>query len=321
MNAQRDKHSEFEPALRVRRQTLVLGFVILVSFGAIVSLSGWIDARRPAVEAQLDSERLYLSGNTLKRISLGFNGLVADWYWMRTLQYVGNKVINHRGEVQMDDLSPLNMRLLYPLLDTATTIDPQFLIAYKYGAIVLPAINDEDAIRLVKKGMGHNPDNWRLNQHLGYIYWKRGDYKLASEVYSAGAKKPGALPWMQEMSARMAAEGGSRATAREIYSRLYEQTEDPEVKEIFARRLLQVDSFEERDAIRVALKNFQQRNNGHCPGTWKEVSGELRATRLPNGEPLRLDASGVPFDPSDVPYLLKSECDVALDARSKVPYQ
>lgn len=303
-----------------QKQTLALAFVIISCFVAVVALSRFMDERRAAAEARDEEERLYLTGKTLKRMSLGFNGLVADWYWMRSLQYVGNKVLNHKGAVQIDDLSALDMRLLYPLLDTATTLDPQFLVAYKYGAVVLPAINEEQAIKLIRKGMQENPDDWRLYQHLGYIYWKRGDFKAAGETYGAGAKKPLAPRWMREMSARMEAEGGSRATAREIYTRLYEETDDAKVRDLLARRLMQVDSLEEREAIRAAFKTFEQRN-GHCPNTWREASAELRAARVSSGKPLRLDAAGVPLDPSDTPYVLKNGCEVVLDFQSRVPSQ
>ncbi|HEY0544453.1 MAG TPA: hypothetical protein VGC91_03570 [Pyrinomonadaceae bacterium] len=305
---------------RAQRGTLALAFVIVSCFVAVVALSRFMDEHRAAADARDEEERLYLTGKTLKRMSLGFNGLVADWYWMRSLQYVGNKVLNHQGEVQIDDLSALDMRLLYPLLDTATTLDPQFLVAYKYGAVVLPAINEEQAIKLIRKGMEQNPEDWRLYQHLGYIYWKRGDFKQASETYGAGALKPDAPNWMREMSARMAAEGGSRATAREIYTRLSQETDDAKVRDLLARRLMQVDSLEERDAIRAAFKNFEQRN-GHCPNTWREVSTELRAARTPDGKPLRMDANGVPLDSSDTPYVLKNGCEVDLDFQSRVPYQ
>lgn len=304
-----------------RRPSMVLVGVGVLSFVVVVLLSHWIDAHRPAADTRVEEERLYVTGKVLKRVSLGFNGLVADWYWMRSLQYVGRKILANPGTIDLDNLGKLDMRLLYPLLDTATTIDPQFLVAYKYGAIVLPAVNEEDAIKLILKGIDQNPNDWRLHQHLGYIYWKRGDYQKASEVYGAGAKKPGAPPWMEEMSARTAAEGGSHATAREIYRRMYEQTEDKTVKDLMARRLLQVDSFEERDAIRGALKKFRDAK-GNCPKEWKEALAELRAARQVDGKPLRLDNSGVPIDPSDWPYVLsKDGCDVSVNLQSKVPFQ
>lgn len=320
MSSFEDKKSEHQNH-RARRNALALVVVVFVCFVMVVVLSRWMDSHRPAVDAKVEEESLYLTGKTLKRMSLGFNGFVADWYWMRSLQYVGNKIVNHPGEIELDDLGPLDMRLLYPLLDTATTLDPKFMAAYEYGAVVLPAINEEDAIKLIKKGIEHNPDSWRLYQYLGYIYWKRGDYKQASESYGIGANVAGAPNWMREMSARMFSEGGEPAIAREIYTRIYEQTDDKNMKELMARRLMQVDSFEERKTIRGVLKSYQVRNS-RCATAWRELSGELRAARLPDGKSLRLDSSGVPLDPSDVPYILsKGGCDLDLSLQSRVPYQ
>jgi tetratricopeptide (TPR) repeat protein len=320
MNETRDKDM---PRAREfgQRQTIALAFVILLGFACVIAISRWMDEHRPPVDVRAEEERLYMTGQTVKRMSLGFNGLVADWYWMRSLQYVGRKMLNHPGQVQLDDLGPLDMRLLYPLLDTATTIDPHFIEPYQYGAVVLPAVKEEDAIKLTEKGIEKNPHAWRLYQHLGYIYWKRGDYRKASEIYGAGAKIADAPQWMKEMSARMAAEGGSHAMAREIYTRLHEESNDEEVKKLMVRRLMQVDSFEERDAIRKAMETFRQRN-GRCVATWKELFADLRAARLPSGRPLTFDSMGVPLDPSDTQYLMdKNGCDVKLDLKSKVPQQ
>ena len=294
---------------------LLLLSVIALGFVCVVGLSRWTDATRPPVETHIEEERLYMTGAAIKRLSLGFNGLAADWYWMRSLQYVGRKILNHEDRLQIDDLAPLNLKLLAPLLETATTLDPQFLAVYEYGAVVLPAVNDEDAIALLKKGIEANPSAWRLYQHLGYIYWQRGDFQKASEAYEAGAKLTGAPRWMHELGARMQAEGGNRATAREMYKRMAEQADDEQVKRLAELRLLQVDSFDERDAIRRVLSDYRARQ-GRCAASWKDVSAALRAARL------HLDAQGAPLDPANTPYvLIEDGCDVDLDRRSLVPYR
>lgn len=300
-------------------QTIALGFVILFGFGVVVGLSRWVDANRPAASAQVEEESLYLTGNTLKRMSLGFNGLMADWYWLRSLQYVGNKLMVNQRDIQLDDLGPLDLRLLYPLLDNATTLDPHFLAPYSYGAVVLPAVNAENAIKLIRKGIEANPAEWRLYQHLGYMYWKRGEYQMAAQAYADGSKIAGAPYWMREMSARMTAEGGSHKMAREMYERLFEETDDQAVKELLARRILQVASFDDRDGIRRAIDAFKQKN-GRCARGWNELTAELRAVRLPDGKPLRFDSAGAPLDPDETAYVLKvDKCEVDLDPKSKVP--
>jgi tetratricopeptide (TPR) repeat protein len=263
----------------------------------------------------LEEEKLYLAGQTVRRLSLGFNGLVADWYWMRTLQYVGKKVLNIPERLQLDNLGQLDLRLLAPLLETATTLDPQFLEPYQYAAIVLPEIDVQEAIRLTKKGIAANPSAWRLHHHLGYIYWQQGDFQAAGEAYDQGAKLPGAPKWMVAMKARMATEGGSRNLAREIYTRMYEETEDSKVKEMARLRLMQLDSLDEREAIRKVLTLYQDKAK-RCPSSWREIEPGLRSLRLP------FDATGAPLDPSGKPYLMvNANCDVDLDPKSPLPHK
>ncbi|HEX8888039.1 MAG TPA: hypothetical protein VF779_02625 [Pyrinomonadaceae bacterium] len=310
-----------EARAALKKQTLLLSLVIVVGLGAVALVNRWLEINRPPADPALEEERLYVNGNAARRMSLGFNGLIADWYWMRSLQYVGRKLIAQEDKVQLDNLSSLNLKLLYPLLDTATTLDPQFIPVYEYGGVVLPEINVDDAIKLLRKGIENNPNEWRLFHHLGYIYWQRKDYKTASEVYALGAKLPGAPAWMEAISARMLAEGGSRNTAREIYTRMSEQATDPEIKRMADLRLLQLDSFEERDVIRGILAKYAAQK-GHCPANWQEISSLLYEANLRMGEDEKGKPTGEPVDPAGTPYVLvKDKCDVDLNPSSQVPYK
>lgn len=296
-----------------RKKTFTLGVVVVMGMVCAALLVRWIDTLRPPADSKVIDESLYLDGKTARRMSLGFNGLVADWYWMRSLQYVGRKIVNHPEDAPLDDLKQLNLKLLAPLLDTATTLDPQFLDPYEYAAIVLPAIDVQEAIRITQKGIDANPNAWRLYQHLGYIYWQQRNYQAASEIYGRGAEIPGAPAWMEAMKAKMAADGGSRATAREIYTRMYEQSSEDRVKDMAHKRLLQLDSLDQRDALLKILTAYQSRA-GKCPNSWKEIEPVLRAVRVP------VDASGAPLDPTGVPYLLRAgTCEVDLDPKSEIP--
>jgi tetratricopeptide (TPR) repeat protein len=239
--------------------------------------------------------------------------LAADWYWMRSLQYVGHKLLKSETKIPLDDLSLLNLKLLAPLLDTTTTLDPEFREPYEYAAVVLPAVDIQQAIRITKKGIEANPSAWRLYQHLGYIYWQQGNFQAASEAYGRGALLSGAPAWMEAMKARMVSEGGSRELAREIYRRLYEQAEDNQVKKMAWLRLMQLDSFDQREALRKVISLYQTRV-GRCPSSWKELEPVFRASRL------RMDAAGAPLDPSGTAYVLVGgKCEVELDPQSEVP--
>jgi tetratricopeptide (TPR) repeat protein len=289
---------------------------MLIVIGGLVSVAGlsrWLDSHRPPTDARIAEEQLYLNGATARRISLGFNGLAADWYWMRALQYVGGKIINVPASVPIDSLGQLNLKLLAPLLDTATTLDPQFMEPYEYAAVVLPDVDLQQAIRITKKGIAANPSAWRLHQHLGFIYWQQKDFQAAGEAYAQGAKLPDAPPWMEAMKARMAVEGGSRQLAREIYGRMYEQAEDGQVKEMARSRLMHLDSLNDRDALLQTLSVFRAKT-GRCPSIWKETEPLLRALKM------NTDSTGSPLDPGGTPYvLIVDKCDLNLDRNSKVP--
>ena len=295
-----------------KRDVLLL-LTVLVGLASVIGVSRLIESQRSMAIATTNEEQLYLNGATVKRISLGFNGLAADWYWMRSLQYVGRKVLTNGQGLQLDNLGALNLKLLPPFLDTATTLDPQFMEPYEYAAIVLPGIDVKEAIRITRKGIAANPSSWRLHQHLGYIYWQQQDYEAARNTYREGAKIPGAPPWMEAMQARMAVAGGSRDTAREIYQRMYEQSDDEKVKEMARRRLLQLKSFDERDGLRRLMTGYKSQT-GRCPSSWTELAPALRAFKI------RVDPSGAPFDPSGVAYLMIADkCDVETDPQSEVP--
>ena len=299
-----------------RLKTITLALTVVVGMLCATLLVRWTDTLRPPVDPNVVDESLYLNDKTARRISLGFNGLAADWYWMRSLQYIGKKMLSFRGDISLDDLSQLNMKLLPPLLDTATTLDPEFIEPYEFAAIVLPAVDVQQAIRLTQKGIDANPNAWRLYHHLGYIYWRQGQYQTAGEIYGRGAQIPGAPAWMQAMKAKMADEGGSRSTAREIYTRMYEQSTEDQVKEMARRRLLQLDSLDQRDGLQKLFTAYKTRT-GKCPDSWRELEPVFRAVRIP------VDQSGAPLDPSGASYVLQAgKCEVQLDlTRSQVPYQ
>ncbi|MFZ0062767.1 MAG: hypothetical protein WAL47_12080 [Pyrinomonadaceae bacterium] len=291
----------------------LLLLTVLIGLAGVIGVSRLIEAQRAVPSVATPEEQLYLNGATVKRMSLGFNGLAADWYWMRSLQYVGRKVLTSGQTYQLDNLGALNLKLLPPLLDTATTLDPQFMEPYEYAAIVLPGIDIKEATRITQKGIAANPSSWRLYQHLGYIHWQQQDYEAARDTYLAGARIPGAPPWMEAMQARMAVEGGSRDTAREIYQRMYEQSDDEKVREMARRRLLQLRSFDERDGLRRMMAVYKSQT-GRCPVSWTELAPTLRALKIP------VDAAGAPFDPSGVAYVLPADkCEVETDPRSEVP--
>lgn len=281
--------------------------IIIAGIAAATALSDSLERGRPALPVGYSDTDLRVIGSRMKGFTLGMEGLIADWYYMRSLQYIGDKVLASKSNfIDLDDLRSLNPRLLYPLLDTATDLDPHFVAAYSYGAVVLPAIDGEQAIRLTQKGIENNPATWQLYQHLGYIYWRLGRYDEAADAYARGTDIPGAAPFMRLMVGAMKTEGGSRATARQIFEQMYHGTTDPAVRLTAERRLARLDELDQREAIDTVLSDFKTRT-GRCATSLSEVWPTLARVKLPGNNTFKADASNRLADPSGVPYVLDTE--------------
>jgi tetratricopeptide (TPR) repeat protein len=288
--------------------------LIAVGFAGAVFTSDFVSSHRPALPESYGDSDLSMNGSRLKGFALGMEGLLADWYWTRALQYMGDKMIkNADKKIDYNDLRSINPHLLYPLLKNATDLDPHFVGAYSYGAIVLPAVDNEKAIEFAKAGIANNPNEWKLYQHLGYTYWRLEDYEKAADAYEKGAGIAGSSSFMRLMAASMRSEGGSRATARAIYRQMLAESEDDAVRITADRNLKKLDWFDERDAINKVLTDFREKN-GRCSNSFGEVGAQLLQIVLPEGGGLRADAGRRLVDPTNIPYILdKEQCVVTLD--------
>jgi tetratricopeptide (TPR) repeat protein len=314
-----------EPAPRrdghARRRDLVLALGLVVGLGASVELARVLDAGRPTLRARVQDEVPYVSPDTAKRFSLGFSGLVADWYWLKALQYIGGKLEEQASPArerppaaELDRLKALDPRVLVRLFDMISTLDPRFTAVYEFAAVILPAVDVPAAATLLEKGIQANPDQWYLHQQLAYIYWQRGDYLAAADAFRRGARMTTAK-WMEQMAKSMEAKGDDPQVARAMYARMYEQAQDDQVKQWALNRLMELKSLEERAHIRRVLADFVTAQT-RCPRAWGDVTTALRAAGL------RTDGRGQPVDPSDTPYLLVVSplgCDVTLHPASTVP--
>jgi tetratricopeptide (TPR) repeat protein len=301
------------------RTTTLSTLIILCGLIAVFFLTGFVERRRPPLPVNFEDEDLALQGSKFKGFVFGGEGLVADWYWMNSLQYMGKKISTVGiDKLDLEDMRSLNPRLLYFYLNDATDMDPQFIPPYSYGATILPAIDPQQAIALTEKGIKNNPNNWRLYQYLGYIYWRLGNYAKAAEIYGRGAQIPGSPPFMKMMSARMQTEGGSRDMAREMYKQLLAEADDERSRENAELRLLQIDSLDERDLIGSALAEFRTSNH-RCPLNWSELMPLLQR-KFPSARDIRIDRANNIVDPSGAPYLLnRKTCSVVLGAETRIP--
>lgn len=263
--------------------------------GVLISLKATLAASAAAGP----QESLYISSpQLLKKLSLGYNGLLADIYWTRVVQYFG---FHHHTDKSYP--------LLKPLVEITSELDPHLLVVYEVGSTFLAqkpsegAGDPEAAVRLVERGIQQNPTAWRLYYQLGFIeYLERKDYSAAAKAFETGSRVPGAHPWMHIMAAMMEHNAGEVETERYLWRNIYESTEDPSIRENAAKHLLSLQADEQMQRLRSLVSQYRQKMGRNPAGFQDMVSSGL----IP----------GIPLDPLKVPYkLVNGEVEVQDSAR------
>ncbi|HEY0703599.1 MAG TPA: hypothetical protein VGD60_12605 [Candidatus Acidoferrales bacterium] len=278
---------------RILRLALV---AIPILFVLLAFLQRDIDAAAGPLQNQ-NPELMIQSGKMLKKMSLGYDSLLADIYWTRTVQYFGFRV-GKPGET---------FPLLAPLLDITTTLDPQLIIAYRFGTIFLSepdpagAGRADLAVDLVKKGIAANPDYWRLYQDLGFLYSIRlKDYPKAAEAYLEGSKNPKAQIFMKVLAAAVALKGDDLETSRAIWGEVYNSTQDELIRRRAVQHLQAIQANLDLKRLNEVSEAYAQKF-GHFPATIQDLqrAGFVRgAPKDPEGYPYVIGPAGVPqLDP------------------------
>jgi hypothetical protein len=263
----------------------------LLAIAALIGVSVVVQVARDRqfLTAVRDEQVLYVqSPEVMKRLTASFSALAADVYWIRAVQFFG-------AVRQSGDPNP-RYDLLYPLLNIATSLDPRFNIAYRFGAIFLSEAppggpgRPDLAIALLEKGIKEMPDKWQYYQDIGYVhYWARHDYQAAAEWFRKGSEVKDAPWWLKSLAAHTLAAGGDRATSRALYTALAQSSENEFMQKDARRRLRQLDALDGIDALSARVEQFKK-GGGQAPFTWQK----LIAARLLSGVPL--DPDGTPFD-------------------------
>jgi hypothetical protein len=276
----------------------LLLLVVPLGFAGIWRLQHRIDAERASLSEERD-EVLLRSPKLVKAMSLEYAPLLADIYWTRAVQYYGNKHL--RGQA--------NLELLWPLLDITTTLDPNLVIAYRFGAMFLsPAApggagRPDLAVQLIERGIQANPEYWRLYEDLGFVYYfDLKDYQKASAAFLEGSKKPNALVWMKIMAAKVAAEGESFETSMFLWKDIYDSSADPSVKK---NALMNLQLLRVKEDCRQLdwLADEYAKKYGKRPARMSDLAqaGLIR---------------GIPRDPLGYAYVVGKDGKVELDLES-----
>ncbi len=272
--------------------------LVLSMAGSLATLHA-IDGIRRGATLQ---ESLYIRSTTaLRRMSLGYTGLLADVYWTRSVQYFGS----HFHDYAQD------FRLLPPLLEITTELDPKLLPAYELGANFLSpappngAGRPDKALALMKYGIAHNPDQWRLYYDLGFLYYTEfKDYAGAADAFARGARLPVTNEYMPILAARMAQHAGEFETARMLWYTTYQNTKEAQIRQNAVEHLRALRVDEDVANLEQLVAKYQQQT-GKPPASMHDLerTGFLQ---------------GIPLDPTGRPYKLMSDGRIEVEEPERI---
>ncbi|MGI9534810.1 MAG: hypothetical protein ACR2NW_07650 [Thermodesulfobacteriota bacterium] len=206
-------------------------------------------------------QKLYFNSSFLDKISLGFDNVLADIYWLRALQFFGGDDIS---------ITEKDSKVLYDYFDIITDLDPKFVNAYRFGGsflaepIPMGLGNLEAGIELFDKGRKNNPENYRLPMEeafLYFIYYK--DYEKAAELFNEASEKPGLSDFRRASIKGMAGSSlrysDNRELSKQIWEEIYNTTQSEKRKNFAFKNLRELNSADIEDRLTLSANQYEEK--------------------------------------------------------------
>jgi hypothetical protein len=219
------------------------------------------------------------SGKALRTASFGQRLVLADLYWLRTVMYIGEGVLEPRR----------GWEGLYPLSDVVTDLDPRFGYAYQVAGSNLSGMAGQidRSDRILEKGIRNAPDRWMLYFLVAYNkFFYEDDYATAAR-YARRAAEVGKRPQLALLASNLSLVADTEeeyATAIAFLAENRKEAPNPELRAELDQRLAKVLTYRELARCERAVVAFRARV-GRPPLSLIELvaSGDL---------------PGIPADPS-----------------------
>lgn len=238
-----------------------------------------VHAAMPATTRAERGEAFIPSPGLAKLGALGFDAVLADFYWLWAVQIVGHT-----------DTDPSQYSLeLGRLIDVVTTLDPWVDHPYRFAAVWL--VDKEESVRtanrLLQRGIDHHPDEWRNRYHLGFNhFFFLQEHQEAAEALEPAIHLEGAPAYLPRLVARLRSESADLEAAAVFLSELAAETPDPGAKSYYYGALDEIEVERSARILDRAREEYKQRHGRDIEDVWDLVVGipPILST-LPSAEP------------------------------------
>lgn len=183
-----------------------------------------------------------ISARAIKIGDLGLHSAAASAMWVYTIQKATE-----------------NSEKLPELIRNVTAIDPKFSYPYAFAVLVLPDITNlpDEAIKIGEDGIKNADKDWRIPYYLATTYHiNLKNREKAAFYFELASRTPGAPLTIQSMPARYGKYTDTREQTKQIWTSIYESSNDAVVK---GRALNFIKQLDFLDVLEKGVSIYRQR--------------------------------------------------------------
>jgi tetratricopeptide (TPR) repeat protein len=247
-------------------------FILLVAAVGVTGVSRTSLEPEAAARGAVRDPAWLPSGRVLRTVSFGQRLLLADFYWLHSVSYMGETLLTKKDRWEA----------LLPLVEIVTDLDPRYGYAYQVTGSNLAGLAHRyaEADRILEKGMRALPERWTLPfvQATNKFLFEQ-DYAEAARL-ARRAAAVGKKPHLALLAANLSALANSDdeyEAAAAFLNQMLDQNDLPEMREELETRLTRIRTFQALSALERAISTHKART-GRLPARLGElVPGELPA--------------------------------------------
>jgi len=215
--------------------------------------------------SRLDLEPLQVSyqAESLKKLAFGYENFLSSLIWIRLLQLA-----------QVTPLKTDTISWEFSEVNSVTTLDPKFDIAFSLGAIYVSFFrrDKEGGLRLLQKWVRQRPHYWKSHHLLGmHYYLELNDFAKAAPHILKASQLPGSPAYLSSLGIRLLSETGALGHALESALELFQNAGNGETRLRLLARIRSIRWNLEKQKWEAALIHFKTKHSGKPPKTLTDL--------------------------------------------------
>jgi tetratricopeptide (TPR) repeat protein len=191
--------------------------IVLIIFANLVFLQMKMDSSRNSFSQQKKPLLIFPKPSIVRALSLGHINIIADYYWLKTIQYLGGKIQEHEKPNHIWDYA-----------NFVTNLSPRFFEAYYYPSVIMIVFQlyPEKNIALLQKGIQNLPTNKDLFFLAGFVsYFFLDNHQQAADYFFKAAEYSGYYGYAI-LASRILAEKGNIDLSESLLKELAKGSEN-----------------------------------------------------------------------------------------------